>query len=358
MSFAEARARLKTAVIAPAASIAEAVRRLEIAGTGALLVCDGDGTLRGLLTDGDVRRAILGHVSFTEPCGGIAAAQPVVAPPDVTPEAALQLMNSAREFVINQLALVEPTGVAVGLLLRSDLAPLDQLSLSAVIMAGGFGTRLLPLTEHIPKPLLPVGDRPLLDRTIGQMRRAGIRRVVVSTHFQADQITTHLGDGTSRGVAISYLSEDRPLGTAGALRLLGEVSEPLLVVNGDILTGIRYDDMLAFHREHGAEVTVGVRQCDLEVPYGVLECAGARVRAIREKPHQTFLINAGVYLLEPTAQREIPVAGRFDMTDLIQRLLDAGRRVACYPIVEYWLDIGQPADYVQAQTDVQIASLG
>jgi NDP-sugar pyrophosphorylase family protein len=282
----------------------------------------------------------------------------VVAPPDVTPEAALRLMDSAREFVVNQLPLVEPDGVAAGLLLRSDLAPRDSLSLKAVIMAGGFGTRLLPLTERTPKPMLPVGDRPLLDRTIGQMRSAGIRRVVLSTHYQADQISDHFGDGGRHGVAISYLSEDEPRGTAGALTLLGDVSEPLLVINGDILTGIRYDELLAFHREQRAEVTVGVRQCDLEVPYGVLECTGARVRDLREKPHFSFLINAGVYILEPSAQREIPIGNRFDMTDLIRRLLEAGRSVACYPVVEYWLDIGQPADYVQAQADVRIARLG
>jgi dTDP-glucose pyrophosphorylase len=345
-------------VIVPSAPISEAVRRLEIAGTGALLVCGEDGILRGLLTDGDVRRAILNRVPFTRACGSIAAADPLVAPADITDEAALRLMDTGREFVVNQLPLLDPVGVAVGLLLRSDLTPGAGLSLSAVIMAGGFGTRLLPLTEHTPKPLLPVGDRPLLERTIGQMRQAGIRRVAVSTHYQADQITSFLGDGSAHGVSISYLAEDRPLGTAGALRLLGEVAEPLLVVNGDILTGIRYDDMLAFHREQAAEVTVGVRQCELQIPYGVVECAGSRVRAMREKPQQTFLINAGVYLVNPSAQREIPADGRFDMTDLIQRLLDRGRPVACYPIVEYWLDIGRPADYVQAQMDVQIARLG
>ena len=358
MSTVEASARLGTVVISPAAPIAEAVRRLEIAGTGALLVCDPDGVLRGLLTDGDVRRAILNSVPFTHPCGGIAAADPVVAPSDVTAEAALRLMDAAREFVLNHLPLVNPGGIATGLLLRSDLAPHDRLSLSAIIMAGGFGTRLLPLTEHTPKPMLLVGGRPLLDRTIGQMRRAGIQQVVISTHHQAERITAHLGDGTAHGVNIRYLAEDRPLGTAGSLRLLGEVSEPLLVINGDILTGIRYDEMLAFHREHQAEVTVGVRQCTLEIPYGVLDRTGAMVRAVREKPRMEFLINAGIYLLEPSAQQAIPVGARFDMTELIQRLLDEGRNVACYPIVEYWLDIGQPADYMQAQADVQVARIG
>jgi NDP-sugar pyrophosphorylase family protein len=115
--------------------------------------------------------------------------------------------------------------------------------------------------------------------------------------------------------------------------------------------------MLRYHREQGADVTVGVRRCDLEVPYGVMECEGSSVRAVREKPHLSFLINAGVYLLEPSVHQEIPEDRRFDMTDLIQRLLDQGRKVACFPIVDYWLDIGQPADYEQAQADVKIARL-
>lgn len=357
MSFTQAVARLESTTIAPSATIAEALRRLEVAGTGALLVCDAGGTLHGLLTDGDIRRAILGGVAFTNPCGTISSSKPLLGRPGMSPADALVLMDSGRDYVINQLPLVDEAGVAVGLLLRSDLAVGDRLALSAVIMAGGFGKRLLPLTERVPKPLLPVGDRPLLDRTINQMRRSGIRQVVVSTHYLADQITSHLGTGQALGVEISYLSEDRPLGTAGALRLLGKRTEPILVINGDILTGIRYEEMLAYHREQSAEVTVGVRQCDLEVPYGVLECDGAAVKAIREKPHMNFLINAGVYLLEPSVHKDIPEGRRFDMTDLIQRLLDQGRRVACFPIVEYWLDIGQPADYEQAQADVKIARL-
>jgi dTDP-glucose pyrophosphorylase len=357
VSFPEAAARLQTATIPPQATIAEALRRLEIAGTGALLVCEPDGRLYGLLTDGDIRRAILGNVPLSTGCGTVASTQPLLGRPDLTPAQALELMDTGRAFVLNQLPLVDERGVAAGLLLRSDLANRERLEMSAVIMAGGFGTRLLPLTERTPKPMLPVGDRPLLERTINQMRRSGIHQVVVSTHYLADQITNHLGNGQAHGVDISYLSEDQPLGTAGALRLLGRRPEPLLVINGDILTGLRYEEMLAYHREQSAEITIGVRQCDIEVPYGVIDCEGAAVRGIREKPHMSFLINAGVYLLEPSVYQDIPEGRRFDMTDLIQRLLDQGRRVACFPIVDYWLDIGQPADYAQAQADVKIARL-
>jgi dTDP-glucose pyrophosphorylase/CBS domain-containing protein len=357
MSFPEALARLESATIAPTAPISEALRRLEVAGTGALMVCEADGKLCGLLTDGDIRRAILGGVAFGNPCLMIASTQPLVGRADLSHADALRLMDTGRDFVVNQLPLVDEQGNAVGLLLRSDIAIQHPLPMSAVIMAGGFGTRLLPLTERTPKPLLPVGDRPLLDRTIHRLQRSGIHEIAVSTHYLAEQISSHLGNGESHGVHISYISEDRPLGTAGALRLLGQPTEPLLVINGDILTGIRYEEMLRYHREEGAEVTVGVRRCDLEVPYGVMECEGSSVRAVREKPHMSFLINAGVYLLEPSVHQEIPEDRRFDMTDLIQRLLDQGRKVACFPIVDYWLDIGQPADYEQAQADVKIARL-
>lgn len=355
MSPADHQARLEAVAIAPGASIAEAVERLERAGTGALLVCDPERRLLGVLTDGDVRRAILAGVGFDRPCLEIAKREPVVAPAGATPAEALELMDHGREFVINHLPLVTADGIATGLLLRSDLVVQEQLPLSAVIMAGGFGRRLLPLTEHVPKPMLPVGGRPLLERTIGTLKSAGIGRVAIATHHLAERITGHFGDGHDFGVELSYVAEDSPLGTAGALRLLGEVLEPVLVINGDILTGISYGDMLRFHREHRADLTVAVRRCDVEIPYGVLQADGAYIRGVTEKPRSSYLINAGIYLLEPAVHRLIPDGRRFDMTDLIQRVLEEGKRVAGFPIVEYWLDIGQRSDYEQAQRDIQVA---
>lgn len=349
--------RLESVLIAPEATIAEAVERLERAGTGALLVCDGERRLIGLLTDGDVRRAIIAGVPFDRACAEVAKREPIVAPADVTPAEALELMDRAREFVINHLPIVNAGGGVVGLLLRSDLVTQARLPLSAVIMAGGFGKRLLPLTEDTPKPMLRVGDRPLLERTIGKLRSAGIARVAITTHHLAERITDHFGDGSGFGVELSYVAEDSPLGTAGALRLLGEPSEPVLVINGDILTGISYTDMLRFHRDTHADMTVGVRRCDVEIPYGVLETDGAYIRGVTEKPRSSFLINAGIYLLEPAVHRLIPDGRRFDMTDLIQRLIDEGKRVASFPIVEYWLDIGQRSDYEQAQLDIEVAGI-
>jgi dTDP-glucose pyrophosphorylase len=342
--------RLSQAIISLQASIGEAIAQLERAGTGALLLCDNNRVLRGLLTDGDLRRAILRGVPFDQPCSLIANSDPIVAKDDCEPAEAFRLLDHAREYALNHLPVLDEEGRVVNLLLRSDLASEDYFAgLSAVIMAGGFGTRLRPLTDDVPKPMLTIGDRPLLELTIKRLKDAGIKRVNVTTHYLADSISSHFGDGQAFDVDIHYVCEERPLGTAGGLKLLHESSDTLLVINGDVMTEVDFRSMLAYHKEHGADVTVGVRQFDLQVPYGVVDCVGSRVRELREKPVMHFLVNAGIYLLEPCVYRFIPEGHRFDMTDLIDRLLDKGRHVVSFPIVEHWLDIGQQADYERAQ---------
>ena len=233
------------------------------------------------------------------------------------------------------------------------------LPLRAVIMAGGLGTRLRPLTESTPKPMLPVGDRPLLQRTVEQLGQAGIRTISITTHYQADKIKQHIGDGSSFGAVVQYSHENEPLGTAGALRRLESLGdEPLLVINGDVLTTVNYRAMLDYHLEHEAELTLGVRRYALEVPYGVIECDGAEVRELREKPEVGFFVNAGVYLAEPHLCAEIPENRHYDMTDLIARLIAEGRRVVSFPIHEYWLDIGRIDDYEQVQRDLRAGKVG
>jgi NDP-sugar pyrophosphorylase family protein len=177
--------------------------------------------------------------------------------------------------------------------------------------------------------------------------------VNVSTHYLADKISDHFGNGQAFDVDINYVHEDRPLGTAGGLKLMEVPDETLLVINGDIVTDVDFRSMLAYHREHGAAATVGVCRYDLQVPYGVIECDGSRIRKVQEKPVLNFLVNAGIYLLEPVVYRFIPKGDRFDMTDLIERLVEKGRHVVSFPIVEQWLDIGRKDDYEQAQKIVR-----
>jgi dTDP-glucose pyrophosphorylase/CBS domain-containing protein len=346
--------RAARATIAPEASIADAVARLERAETGILLLCGDDRRLLGVLTDGDVRRAILRNEPFTSPCLTIASRQAVTAPPAPSHAEALSLMDRGTRFPVDHLPLVDDDRRIVGLLLRRDLVTLDPAPMAAVIMAGGFGTRLRPLTDHVPKPMLPIGDRPLLARTLERLHDAGIRSINITTHYLGDAIVKYFGDGESLGLHLHYVTEDRPLGTAGALRQIASSDSdgPLLVLNGDILTGLDFRDMLAFHRAQGADATVAVRRYEVPVPYGVIECDGngdGLVAGLREKPILHLLINAGIYLLEPAARALIPADQRFDMTQLLQRLLQEGRRVVSFPVLEYWIDIGQPPDYAQAQ---------
>jgi dTDP-glucose pyrophosphorylase/CBS domain-containing protein len=341
--------RLDSVIVDPELPIADAIDQLDRAGTGALLLCTEDRVLAGLLSDGDVRRAILRDVPLDDPVRTIAISAPVTAPAaTLTPEA-LDIM-AARD--IDQLPLVDEGGRVVDFILRKDVAVDVRPELSAVIMAGGFGKRLMPLTENVPKPMLPVGDRPVLERTVRQLRRSGIRDVSMTTHYLGEHIEDHFGDGHAFGVHISYANEDQPLGTAGGLRLLDRPAGPFVVMNGDILTGAPFDKMLQFHRDHKAELTVGVRRYVIDVPFGVVESDGVRVRDLREKPSLTFFINAGIYLLEPSAWDRIPENTHFDMTDLIKCLVDEERVVASFPILEYWLDIGRPEDYQRAQDEL------
>jgi dTDP-glucose pyrophosphorylase/CBS domain-containing protein len=347
---ADATELLDTVTLLPSASIAEAIAQLDRAGTGALVLCTVDRMLFGLLTDGDIRRAILRDISLETPCASIASRQPLTVTSSTSAAEALEMM---MKHDINHLPVVDDAGCVIKFLLRRNLVQIRRTDLSAVIMAGGYGKRLLPLTEQVPKPMLPIGDRPLLELTIQQLRRSGIRDISLTTHYLPDSIVRYFGDGSAFGVRLSYLKEDYPLGTAGGIKLMKRTGNPFVVINGDIITGVPFQEMLNFHRKHRALLTVGVRKYDVEVPFGVVELDEVHVNLIREKPSFTFFINAGAYLLEPEVCDVIPSGQRFDMTDLIQKLIDAGGVVVSFPITEYWLDVGRHEDYARAQEDVR-----
>jgi dTDP-glucose pyrophosphorylase/CBS domain-containing protein len=343
---APAHQRLEKVIISPETSIAEAISLLDKAGTGALVLCEEGRVLCGLLTDGDIRRAILQGKSMDAPCVTIASRNPVVALRSIPSGEALHLMD---QHDIHHLPVVDAENRVVEFLLRKDLGSDGRMDLSAVIMAGGYGKRLLPLTETVPKPMLPVGDRPLLEHVIQQLQRSGIRDVNLTTHYLPESISGHFGDGEKFGVRLNYLQEDNPMGTAGGLRQMTRPTGSFLVINGDILTGVPFQEMLAYHRKHGAVLTAGVRKYEVQVPFGVVQCDDVRIVKLEEKPSLSFFINAGTYLLEPSAWDSIPEGRPFDMTDLIQKLLDAGKPVVGFPIMEYWVDVGRHEDYQKAQ---------
>lgn len=348
--------------VRPELSLRQVIAQIDRGCEGLALVIDDDRRLLGTVTDGDVRRALLAGIELESPVAALLDGRlgrdydaPITAPVGAKPIALLRLMG---EHVIRHVPLVDDAGRVAALALLSRFVRQQELPLKAVIMAGGLGTRLRPLTEATPKPMLPVGDRPLLERTIEQLGQAGIRRINIATHYRAEQIERHFGDGSSFGAVVRYSRESEPLGTAGALRQLEvEGPEPLLVINGDVLTTVNYRALLDYHQEHEAQLTMGVRRYAMKVPYGVVDCDGPAVRAVREKPEFSFFVNAGIYLVEPEVRDLIPENRRFDMTELIERLAENGGRTVSFPIHEYWLDIGRHDDYEQAQEDLRAGQL-
>jgi dTDP-glucose pyrophosphorylase/CBS domain-containing protein len=344
------------------ASIRTALQCIDKGGMAIALIVDEHHRLVGTVSDGDVRRAMLDSLNLDtsvtvllERKKGGQYSNPITARVGTARDDLLLLM---RKYVLREIPLLDDQDRVVDLVGLDDLVPAESLPLQAVIMAGGFGSRLRPLTEDMPKPMLPVGGRPLMEVLLEQLRDSGIRNVSVTTHFQPEKISEYFGDGKKFGVDLNYVNEEHPLGTGGALGLIPKPSEPLLVVNGDVLTQVNFRAMYLFHQEYKADLTLAVRQYDFEVPYGVIECEGVRVKGIQEKPSFNFFVNAGIYLLQPEVFQYIPLGKRFNMTDLIQWLMDAGRTIVSFPVREYWMDIGQHADYAKAQQDVKNGMMG
>ena len=319
------------------------------------LIVDEQGHLINTITDGDVRRGILAGIGLEKPVKKLLPIKALTPRPTALTALAgtpvSDLLRLMQEHKVRQIPLLNKTGKVVDIVTLNDISP-QQIPLQAMVMAGGQGTRLRPLTDNIPKPMLDVGGRPIIELIIERLSQTGIHNISISTNYQSNKIKEHFGDGSTFGIELNYIDEDRSLGTAGALGLMDKPTSPVLVINGDILTQVNFEAMLSFHQELNADLTIGVRQYFMQVQYGVVECDGSVVKQLQEKPSVEFLINAGIYLLKPSVYHYIPRNEYMDMTDLIQKLLDDGRPVSSFPIMEYWLDIGQPDDYKRAQDDI------
>jgi dTDP-glucose pyrophosphorylase len=338
-------------------TIYDAMKCLDKGAKGIVLVVDENKRLLATITDGDIRRALLADISSDTKISCLLDIKkkskypvPLTARIESSQDELLKLLHKEK---LLQIPLLDKDVRVVGLAVLDDLVPEKNLAMQAVIMAGGFGKRLAPLTDTMPKPMLPLGKKPLLEKTLERLEAAGIQKVCLSTHYKSDVIEKHFGDGKEFGVELDYIQEDEPLGTAGALKKVVANKEPLLVINGDILTGIDFRAFLEFHQEHKADLTVAVRKYEIAVPYGVLKIQGANVQAISEKPCLRHFINAGIYLLNPDVRKQIPDNALYNMTDLIESLMKEKKEVVAFPIHEYWLDIGNPGDYEKAKKDVE-----
>ena len=345
----------RTAVIKQTASIEQAVRQMDKAAIRIGLVVDSTGRLQGTITDGDVRRALLNRADLSSAVTGIMCAKPTTARSNISREAALDLMESNR---LIHLPVVDEAGQLVGLHLLDELVKRARRSNPVFLMAGGFGTRLRPLTEDCPKPMLKVGGTPILERIIQGFVQAGFHNFYVSTHFLPEMVKDYFGDGSDLGVSIQYTHEDEPLGTGGALGLLPheQINEPMFMMNGDLLTNINFAEMLAFHNASTSVATMAVREYEYQVPYGVIEHEGRYISSMVEKPTHKYFVNAGVYVLSPELVHSVKRGTKIDTPTLLSQFMDAGEQVAMFPVHEYWLDIGRMEDFKRAQAESAIVS--
>ncbi len=338
-------------IVKPEDTITQAVEAINKGGIRLAVVIDNQMHLKGVVTDGDIRRALLAHKDFSAPVSSVMNAKPTVVNLGTSVPEILAIM---REKSILHIPVVDEEGHLVFVETFERAVEYKAAKSTPVfLMAGGFGTPLRPLTNSIPKVMLKVGSRPILETIMLGFVEHGFTEFYISVFYLAEQIRDHFGDGSKWGVKIHYIEETNPLGTGGSLSLLpAEVNEPIIVMNGDLLTRINFNSLLNFHNSRGAKATMCVREYTMEVPYGVIESEDIKITSIVEKPKQHYFVNAGVYVLSPEVYKNLPKDKHKDMPDLYNELIAAQKNVFMFPIHEYWLDIGRLGDFEQAQSDV------
>lgn len=336
----------KDVVIGPATPIVQAIEIIDKGDLQIALVVNQQGMLLGTVTDGDIRRAILKHYSLDEPVHKIMNNHPRFVYQEQSREISISLMRNSK---VRQIPVVDREMRLVGMEIADELLNPPPRKNWVILMAGGLGQRLKPLTEACPKPLLKVGGKPLLETILESFIEQGFRNFFISVNYKAEMIMEHFGDGSRWEVDIQYLQESKSLGTAGALSLLPQKpNQPLLMMNGDILTKINFGQLLKFHKKNGSEVTICIKEQQNQLPYGVVTIDKNRIKDFAEKPAQHFFINAGLYVLNPEVLRFIPADSVFDIPDLLRTLLAHDKDIAAFPIREYWIDIGRFDDYERA----------
>jgi len=336
----------RKALLPASATLKHAIQNLNDSAVQIILVISSDNTLAGTMTDGDIRRGLLRGLDMDSPIDSIIHREAMVVPPQMSRDMVLHLMQAN---VLNAVPVVDESRRVVGLhLLKKLLAPIQRPNLM-VIMAGGQGTRLRPHTENCPKPMLPVGGKPMLQHIIERAKVDGFQHFVLAIYYLGHMVEDYFGDGSRFQVKISYLREKSSLGTAGALSLLTPRPEaPFLVTNGDVLTDVHYSELLDFHCYHGAAVTMAVRTHEWQHPFGVVRTNGVDIVGFEEKPVVRSHINAGIYVLEPNALDALGIGEHCDMPTLFSRMQEKAARSIVYPMHEPWLDVGRTEDLEKA----------
>lgn len=341
---------LKKILLQPDDTLEAAIRVIHAGGKRIALVVGNDNKLLGSVTDGDIRRALIKRVGMEYSVEKVMNKFPLTA---LKSDNADFIMSSMISKDLIHMPIVDDKGVVVGLETLQYIIKNRKYKNPVFIMAGGFGKRLKPLTDSIPKPLLKVGTKPILENILNQFISAGFHNFYISTHYKAEMVREHFGDGSDWNISIEYMHEKKPLGTAGGLGLLPAnlPNLPILVMNGDLLTKVDFEQLLDFHIKEGGDATVCVREYDFQVPYGVIKSDGNKIISIEEKPLQKFFVNAGIYILNPSMLDMVDGINYMDMPKLLEKKIEDNGQINMFPVYEYWLDIGQMEQFNQAQLD-------
>lgn len=339
----------KNIALKKTSTIREAFKIIDSGAMSIALVINDDGTLFGTLTDGDIRRGLLGDLSLDDTIESIVFTTPTVCHIEDTKEKILEIAVAKKLY---QVPIVDSDGKIVGIEEVDELLKPKNKPNKVILMVGGLGTRLRPLTEDTPKPMLKVGNRPILETIILNFKKYGFTNIILSVSYKSEIIEEYFKDGSKFGVNIEYIHENKRMGTAGALSLLNqEPDEPFFVMNGDILTNINFSHLLDFHSFENSKATMCVREYDFQVPYGVIKVKDKAITDITEKPTHKFFVNAGIYILSPSTLNKIPKDTFYDMPTLFETLIQNEQKVLSFAISEYWLDIGRLSDFEQAQSE-------
>lgn len=339
----------KKILVSPLSHIQEVLKVIDSESLQLALVVDLDNRLLGTVTDGDIRRALISGDPLSLPISEIMFTTPTIADFSTSKSELLELMNAKQ---LNSIPILD-NGIVVGLETIHHITQKAKYDNPVFLMAGGFGTRLKPLTDHCPKPLLKVGDKPILETVLLGFVKSGFHNFYISTHYLPEMIKEYFGNGEKWGVSINYVHEEQPLGTGGALGLLPkDLPElPVIMMNGDVLTKVDLEALLAFHNDNDANATMCVREYEYQVPFGVIESEGNKIKSMVEKPMQRFHVNAGIYVVGRNIIEQVNNNEVVDMPTLLERYLD--KSVLMFPFHEYWLDIGRIDDFNRAQIDIQ-----
>lgn len=341
--------RWRQAILPANATLQQAIRNLDQVSIKIVLVVNERAELEGTICDGDIRRGLLKGLDLDSPIANVIHRNALVVPPEMGREMVMQLMVANK---IQQIPVVNEQHHVVGLHLWDEITTPPVRPNLMVIMAGGMGTRLRPHTENCPKPLLPVAGKPMLEHIIERAKLEGFSHFVLAIHYLGHMIEDHFGNGERLGVQVDYLREQSPLGTAGALGLLSPCPDaPFVVTNGDVITDIRYGELLDFHIRHDAAATMAVRVHEWQHPFGVVQTRGVEIVGFEEKPVARSHINAGVYALDPDALSVLSAEAHCDMPTLFERLQAQTKRTVAYPMHEPWLDVGRPDDLNRANAE-------